>query len=740
MNIAILTLGMREKNDSVCNDVAYQYRLLVQNGFSVQNTRIFANDYDQDAFPDIPVEDVSALHDWVREDENVTVLFHYCDSRTDHDEFLRNICRNVIIRWHNATPPWFTFGIENQKTVHAVIGYENIIDFIDCEHIRFWANSQFTLDQLVALGASAERCRVVYPASRYLDALPSEPQQTTVTQLSTHTLDLLFVSRVVSHKGHANAIALAERVQSMTHNRVRLHIVGKGLDDQGIFASGLRRQIAASRADIVVHGLVSDEKLMSLYRTCDVFVCLSEHEGFGLPVFEAMRCRLPVVAWATTAFRELLDDHPFAFPYFNLDLFASAVLALENSTVRQELLEIQYSVLQKYSSPIVQEQIYSALAAFESSWNQPPIQDLQRNAVRFRPVIGRQLDEYYHITKKLYPIGFDKDFVFDAHTNLISLHDLRLFRTFLDQQKELISALTAPVGEASVTFMSDEFSIRKGVTPGNLDDASVFPQPVQVETQHLIFGPYTRLPAGKYSVVPNIVLLNAENDPIELEIDINASGEQLASEIFSIPSGRHRFHKSVKFDITSGNRPVEIRLRALRSFQGCLVFSGMKITKIPEYSKHEERLYEIETIKNEEQRIKNKERKSGALVWLKKAVNLQRARKFFQKGDAARDRKDYAEAAQFYTQGLALAPRSFGHLVQAGHMYKEIGNMPQALKYYSMANDINSEDADLCLQMGIFFKINNDSEKAEEFYKKALSLHGNTVKIAAAELLSMNRN
>lgn len=738
---------MREKNDSVCNDVAYQYRLLMRNGYLVENTRVFSNDYNPEAFPDIPVENVAALHDWLREDESVTVLFHYCDSRTDHDEFIRTQCRNVIIRWHNATPPWFTFGIENQKTVHAVMGYENIIDFIDCDHIRFWTNSQFTLDQLVALGASADRCRVVYPASRYLNSPLSSAKTRKNTHKAAHTLDLLFVSRVVSHKGHAHAISLAERIQSMTDSHVRLHIAGNGSDDQGTFATGLRQTIAKSNADIIVHGLVSDEKLMSLYNTCDVFVCLSEHEGFGLPVFEAMRSGLPVVAWATTAFRELLADHPFAFSYFNLDLFASAVLALKSYEVRQELLEIQYSVLQKYSSSIVQEQIYSALAAFESLWNQPPIQDLQRDAVRFRPAIGSELEKYYHSTKNIYNVGFEKDAVFDAHTNFISLHDLRLFRTFLDQQKELVSALTAPFGEASVRFAPSEFSIRKGVTPGFLNTNNEFPQPIHIESHHLIFGPYTRLPLGEYQVVPDIVLLNTEKASIEFEMDVSAGGEHLISERFLMPPGKHCLDKKVNFEIHNSDKPVEIRLRALHPFQGSLLFSGMKIIKVTESVENKEEIDKVLHKNNSQSvaKIISKQVATGKndniiLLGLRRFINTHKARKFFQKADIARDKKNFFDAANFYTEGLALAPWSFDYLVQAGHMHKEIGDMSQALKYYSMANAINPNDADLCIQLGIFYKINNDQKKAAEFYEKALNLSGSTAKTAAVELLTLNKN
>jgi glycosyltransferase involved in cell wall biosynthesis len=72
-------------------------------------------------------------------------------------------------------------------------------------------------------------------------------------------------------------------------------------------------------------GSVSDEDLARQYADADVFVCLSEHEGFCVPVVEAMACGLPVVALDSTAVGETLGDGGLLLPRAQPTFVAASV-------------------------------------------------------------------------------------------------------------------------------------------------------------------------------------------------------------------------------------------------------------------------------------------------------------------------------------------------------------------------------------------------------------------------------
>jgi len=733
VRLAILAIGMSEKNDSVCNDVAYQYKVLSSQKSNVEEVRIFAGNYDARAFPELPVENAAEFERWLTADPDVVVIFHYCDSRSQFDDFLRNKCKRVVVRWHNATPPWFTFGSQNQNANHALLGYENIIDFIKCVHVSFWTNSGFTRDQLVAMGTAPERCHVVFPASRYLDSTNTVNNKSIqVSGEEKSVIDLLFVSRVVAHKGHLNAIAVADRTQEITGRAVRLNIVGKGIDEPSAFSAKLRSAIKKAKSEIVIHGLVSDEKLIELYQTSTVFICLSEHEGFGLPVFEAMRYRLPVVAWATTAFRELLVNHPFAFPNFDLDLFAASIGALENENVKSRLLELQNSVLQSYSSDILIKQISSALSAQESSWGQPIPDDLARPAIRYLPIVAEAIDTARSTLITTFPRGFDDELIFDSHVNVTSLYDLQIYKSYLNQDKQLLKALTVPVREPSITFRPDEFSMRKGVYPASASIDHPTPNPDDVSADHLVFGPYAQMPAGTYNAKLHAITTIISRESVSFEIDVISGGQQLTSQVFNLPPGSHETCPKLSFSMTGEAPMVEIRLRAESPFKGYILFSGVTLTQTGATQL---------SVATEELSLFPTSNWIGRLKGIKLFAKFSRereAKSLFRRGNAARERGEWGEAARLYDMGLSSDSERFEYIVQAAHMHKENGNLETSRQRYNQALNLRPNDADLCLQMGHFCKIAGDMNAARVYYLKALQSFGSVAADAGNELIAIS--
>jgi glycosyltransferase involved in cell wall biosynthesis len=88
--------------------------------------------------------------------------------------------------------------------------------------------------------------------------------------------------------------------------------------------------------DVLFTGHVDHRELLAAYRASDVFVSMSEHEGFGVPLVEAMRLRVPILAYATTAVADTLGDAGVRFTSKPFDVMAEAAHRLVHDAALRE--------------------------------------------------------------------------------------------------------------------------------------------------------------------------------------------------------------------------------------------------------------------------------------------------------------------------------------------------------------------------------------------------------------------
>ncbi|MEO0492692.1 MAG: glycosyltransferase family 4 protein [Actinomycetota bacterium] len=157
------------------------------------------------------------------------------------------------------------------------------------------ADSQFNADELIALGLDDVRVAPVL-----FD--PPDPPDRAAGGPPT----LLFVGRLAPNKRQQDLIAaLAE----LRRHRPEARLTLIGAPSSARYEDALRA-FAESVAPGAVEfaGSVPYADLVASYGTADVFVCLSEHEGFCVPVIEAMGAGLPVVARAAAVLPETVGD------------------------------------------------------------------------------------------------------------------------------------------------------------------------------------------------------------------------------------------------------------------------------------------------------------------------------------------------------------------------------------------------------------------------------------------------
>jgi glycosyltransferase involved in cell wall biosynthesis len=168
----------------------------------------------------------------------------------------------------------------------------------------------------------------VFPIAVDFDRIRHAPPQPALEAvLSDGLMNFLFVGRIVPNKKIEDHIRLAEHYKRYVDAEYRFIFVGK-TDGVPRYYNAVRALVAEFRMPqdrFIFTGPVPDEDLVTFYRTARVYISLSEHEGFCVPLLEAMAADVPVLAYASTAVPDTLGGAGVQFAPKDLE-FAAELL------------------------------------------------------------------------------------------------------------------------------------------------------------------------------------------------------------------------------------------------------------------------------------------------------------------------------------------------------------------------------------------------------------------------------
>ena len=110
---------------------------------------------------------------------------------------------------------------------------------------------------------------------------------------------------------------------------------------------------------------MSFPEILAYYRAADLFLCMSEHEGFCVPLVEAMFFGVPIVAYDSTAIASTLGGSGVLVKEKN-PVFVGEVMhrVLSDEKLRDQLIEDQKNRLEAFAYEKVRDQLVTYLEAF----------------------------------------------------------------------------------------------------------------------------------------------------------------------------------------------------------------------------------------------------------------------------------------------------------------------------------------------------------------------------------------
>jgi glycosyltransferase involved in cell wall biosynthesis len=147
----------------------------------------------------------------------------------------------------------------------------------------------------------------VLPILMDFEKFDAAPDPVTLRVYGTGKTTLLFVGRVIPNKKFEDIIKVFYFYKKYFNTSSQLILAGdyRGMERyQGALTDLVDRMAVP---DVHITGHVEFPELLAFYRLADVYVSMSEHEGFGVPLLEAFHLGKPVIAYAAGAVEETMN-------------------------------------------------------------------------------------------------------------------------------------------------------------------------------------------------------------------------------------------------------------------------------------------------------------------------------------------------------------------------------------------------------------------------------------------------
>ena len=243
--------------------------------------------------------EVRPISDYQGSIDNILLVHHSLGF--DVFEKIQDLSDKKILIYHNVTPERFfdndwargyaRLGLTQLKKYRHEVGYA-ITD------------SNFNRQDMLRSGWP-NRIDVM-PVSMNINRLDKVKADKKLLAKLRGTCNILFVGRIARNKCQEDLLNIFQIYHRIYNHNSRLYLVG---DTYGSYATELQDKVDDMELQdaVFLTGKVSEEELKAYYLSADLFLCMSEHEGFCIPLLEAMRYDVPVISYKAAAVPETMD-------------------------------------------------------------------------------------------------------------------------------------------------------------------------------------------------------------------------------------------------------------------------------------------------------------------------------------------------------------------------------------------------------------------------------------------------
>ncbi len=196
----------------------------------------------------------------------------------------------------------------------------------------------------------SKKIKVVHPAAEEIFKKISNENkiEETKAKFNSERKLILYLGMIRPHK---NLIRLLKALNLLIYekNQRCYLVIGGGKETDLFFLKGMAEKLGVSK-HVFFTGDLTDNEVVTLINTADVFVFPSLEEGFGLPPLEAMACGTPVITSNVSSLPEVVGDAALLVDPYNVQEIANAIQRLlTDERLKEELIIKGFERVKKFS-------------------------------------------------------------------------------------------------------------------------------------------------------------------------------------------------------------------------------------------------------------------------------------------------------------------------------------------------------------------------------------------------------
>lgn len=286
--------------------------------------------------------------------ENDIVIYHLA-SQCNISEMIKKMPCKKILRYHNITPPAFFGGYDSNAVKVTTKGLAQVREL--AKHIdHCFAVSEFNKNDLISMGYNCSF--TILPILIQFEDYAKKPNQNVIDKYSDGKKNFLFVGRMAPNKKVEDVIKAFAYYKENYDKDARLFLVGS-YNERDKYYQFLNKTISELKVkDVIFPGHINFDEILAYYTISDIFLCMSEHEGFCVPLVEAMYFKVPIIAYDSSAIASTLNGSGILLKEKSEKIVTEEInRILENDEFRLDLIEKQTAVLRNYDNSIISDKL-----------------------------------------------------------------------------------------------------------------------------------------------------------------------------------------------------------------------------------------------------------------------------------------------------------------------------------------------------------------------------------------------